>query len=178
MKIRKASAEDLQTVLAVERAAFGQVEEADLVRDLLADPTAQPCLSLLAEDGDDPVGHVLFTAARIEGADKSVTAAIPAPLAVVPGAQGKGVGRALVENGLRRLAETGTALVFVLGDPAYYSRFGFEPATRLGFAAPYPLPDAYAEAWMVQALRDGVLGSVHGRIVCADALSRPELWQE
>ena len=54
-------------MLAVERAAFGSEAEADLVRALLDDPTAEPRLSLLARDGVRPVGHVLFTSVRLGG---------------------------------------------------------------------------------------------------------------
>ena len=54
----------------------------------------------------------------------------------------------------------------------------FAPAAPLGLDAPYPLPEAWAGAWMVRALRDGVLGTVRGRIVCADAMMKPELWSE
>lgn len=164
--------------MAVERTAFAQESEAELVRNLLADPTARPLLSLLAEEEATPVGHILFTAGRVEGTGDAVAAAILAPLAVVPGAQGKGIGRRLVEDGLRRLAGTATALVFVLGDPAYYGRFGFVPAGPLGLVAPYPLPAAWADAWRVRALRDGIPGTVRGRVACADALARPEYWQE
>jgi putative acetyltransferase len=166
---------DLDAVLAIHRRAFDGDAEAALVRDLIADPTALPRLSLLARDGDAPVGHVLFTAVRIEGSDLPVDAAILCPLAVVPEAQGRGGGGALVDAGLRRLADAGTALVFVLGDPAFYGRFGFIAAPPHGLAAPYDLPAAYAGAWQVCALHDD-LPSFGGRIVCADALMQPHYW--
>ena len=76
------------------------------------------------------------------------------------------------------MRQDGVALVFVLGDPAYYTRSGFQPVGDQGLKAPYPLPAAYAEAWMVQALSDGVLGQVRGTVVCGDALMRRELWVE
>ncbi|MEK9662517.1 MAG: N-acetyltransferase [Alphaproteobacteria bacterium] len=177
MNVREAGAADAAAIDAILHTAFDSDVEAGLVRDLVADPTAAPSLSLIAEDdAGTAVGHVLFSHVRIEGA-AGVRGAILAPLAVVPGAQGKGAGRALVETGLRWLAAAGADLVFVLGDPAYYGRFGFAPAAPHGLAAPYTLPPAYAEAWMVRALRDDV-PDVASHIVCADALMRPELWQE
>lgn len=181
MNIREAAPADLDAVYAVERAAFGGDEEADLVAALMDDPTAEPRVSLLAFEGGRAVGHVLLTAARLDG--PGVPPGLPpvallAPLAVVPDRQGRGIGGALVAAGLAALEAAGCGLVFVLGDPGYYVRHGFEPAGRLGFAAPYPIPDAAADAWMVRALRPGIVGGVHGTVRCAEALDRPEYWRE
>lgn len=178
MRITEASPTDLSHALSVERAAFGQDDEAELVRALLEDPSAQPLLSLLAWVEGRPVGHILFTAARIEGAPGAARAAILAPLAVVPETQGQGVGGRLVEHGLSVLRERGVGLLFVLGHPAYYPRHGFEPALPHGLLPPFPIPPEHADAWMVRALREGLLGEVRGRVVCADAMNRPEYWRE
>lgn len=176
MHIAEASAADIENVLLVERLAFGEDEVAELVRGLVDDPTARPSLSLLAWDGDRPVGHIMFTAARLEGASRDVSISILAPLAVVPDAQGTGVGGRLIEEGVQRLSEWGVELVFVLGHPGYYPRHGFEPAIRLGYLAQYPiLPE---EAWMVRALRPGVMRQERGTVVAADAMNRPEYWRE
>jgi len=166
---------DLERTLDVERRAFGQPEEAELVRALLDDPTAAPRRSLLAIDDGHAVGHVLFTRVTVEG--REVRASILCPLAVVPEAQGRGVGAALIEEGLSRLADDSVQLLFVLGDPSYYGRFGFAPAGARGFDAPYPIEARHADAWQVRALRDGALAST-GWVRCADALTRPELWRE
>ncbi len=178
MQIRTSSAADLPAVLQVHRQAFGQEEEAGLTRAILVDPTAAPTLSLLAEDDGAALGHILFSRVRLTDPDSGCAAAILAPLAVVPAAQGRGIGGKLIEAGLARLREAGVTLVFVLGDPGYYNRYGFTPAGQQGLTAPYPIPEAHAEAWMVQALRDGVLGEVQGSVTCCDALMQPELWRE
>lgn len=178
MRIGEASDSDLQDILSVERTAFGQPDEAELVRNLLDDPSAQPLLSLLAWVNGRPVGHILFTSVRIEGAPHPVAAALLAPLAVVPDAQRQGVGGRLIEGGMTALGDRGVDLVFVAGHPDYYPRHGFQPAGRLGFSPPFPIPPEHQDAWMVRALREGVIGSIRGRVVCADALSRPEYWRE
>jgi putative acetyltransferase len=178
MCIVEASDSNLLDVLLVERAAFGHDAEAELVRDLLNDPSASPLLSLLALEGERAVGHVLFTSARLKETPAAAAIALLAPLAVVPDLQRQGVGGKLIERGLRLLSDAGVDLVFVLGHPEYYPRHGFEPAGRLGYAAPFPIPDEHADAWMVQALRPGVVGSVRGTIICADALNKPEYWRE
>lgn len=178
LHIREAVATDLDDVLSVERSAFGHEEEAQLVKDLLEDPSAQPVLSLLAFQKDRAVGHILFTTARLSGTKEATPIVILAPLAVVPDAQQQGIGGKLIEQGLALLTQSGVDLVFVLGHPEYYPRHGFKPAGHLGFEAPYPIPDVNADAWMVQALRSGVIGTVGGKVVCADALDKPEYWRE
>jgi len=178
LTVREATGDDLDAVLDVARRAFAQETEADLVRDLLMDATAAPLLSLLAIKNGKPVGHVLFTAVGVVGEERPVRASILAPLAIVPEAQGRGYGSRLVEDGLDRLARSGVALVFVLGDPNYYGRFGFAPAGRRGLAAPHELPPAYAEAWMVKTIGGADVESISGIVRCAEALSRPELWRE
>ncbi len=176
MHVREATDSDLDAVLRVECDAFGHDKEAELVRHLMADPSAQPLLSLLAWVDEQAVGHVLFTRVRVGQAVNP--AAILAPLAVVPDAQKQGVGTALVRAGLERLAGSGVELVFVLGHPGYYPRHGFAPAGVHGLEAPYPIPTEHADAWMVQALQPDVIGTVRGKIICADALNKAEYWRE
>jgi len=149
-----------------------------LVRELLHDHSAKPVLSLLAFKQDRAVGHILFTTARLFGTKDTASIVILAPLAIVPDAQKQGIGGRLIEQGLGLLSKSRVDLVFVLGHPEYYPRYGFKPAGHLGFEAPYPIPDEHADAWMVQALRPGVIGSVSGKVICADALNKPEHWRE
>ncbi|MEM6451606.1 MAG: N-acetyltransferase [Cyanobacteria bacterium P01_D01_bin.105] len=190
IQIREASNAELDDVLSVERASFGENEEAELVRALLNDESALPLLSLLAWNGDLAVGHILFTAARLSAhqsnnqsnnqSSNPLTPSISllAPLAVIPEMQKQGIGAQLIKNGLQRLSQSGIELVFVLGYPDYYSRHGFVPAGALGFEAPYPILEKNADAWMVQALRPNLLGHVSGTVVCAKELNKPELWKE
>lgn len=178
LDIREAAGDDLDNVLHVERLAFGHDKEAELVRELLRDESAEPILSLLAFEGGQAVGHILFTSVILAGTQDDVTAALLAPLAIVPEMQKQGIGGKLIGEGLRQLTKSGVDLVFVLGHPEYYPRFGFSPAGDLGLEAPYPIPDKYADAWMVQALRPDIIGSVRGKVVCADALQKPEHWRE
>lgn len=177
--IRHTSDADLGSICYLHRSAFGETEGpqiVDLVCGLFNDETALPLLSLTAEEDRHVVGHVLFTRAWIEGSEQNVRASILAPLAVLPTHQKTGIGGTLIREGLEQLAWSGVDLVFVLGHPSYYPKFGFRPAGRLGFAAPHPIPVEHEDAWMVQQLRAGVLGRVKGTVHCADVLSRPEYW--
>jgi putative acetyltransferase len=177
MIIRETTDLDLNDILLVEEAAFKRETEATLTCDLFADPTAKPLLSLLAYIEDQPVGHILFTKAIITTAPH-IKASILAPLAVVPQHQKQGVGGALIKKGLQLQAQSGTEIVFVLGHPTYYPKHGFTPAHRLGFEPTYPIPAEVADAWMVQALKPGIIGVVSGKVICCDALNRPENWRE
>jgi putative acetyltransferase len=177
MHVRETREADLNDILRVEREAFSSSREAELTRDLLADPTAKPLLSLIAFVEGKPAGHILFTAARLLGGSREVAVSFLAPLAVVPKFQGRGVGGSLIKRGLERLAKSGVELVFVVGHPGYYPRHGFAQAGKLGFEMPFPFPEEHADAWMVCALRPGVLGSVSGRVVCCNVLNKPELWR-
>ena len=142
----------------MERAAFGSGEEADLVRNLLNDPSAVPRLSMLAFHKQRAVGHILFTRAYlVPEIDLSVS--ILAPLAVIPEYQKQGIGGSLFREGLAILEKEGVDLVFVLGHPSYYPLHGFKPAVSAGFEPPYYIPPEFTDAWMVQALTPAGLGS-------------------
>jgi len=175
MFIREAFDSDLDAVMEVERAAFGSDEEAGLVADLLVDSSAMPYASLLAFDEERAVGHILFTKADLMPSSP-LTISILAPLAVIPGEQKKGIGGALIEHGLKALSESGVDLVFVLGHPGYYPRFGFEPAGKLGYDRPYLLQEKTPDAWMVKPLRQGIIGRYKGTVTVADTLDKPEYW--
>ncbi|AFL74542.1 GNAT family N-acetyltransferase [Thiocystis violascens] len=190
IQIRQTTNAETPAICDLIEAAFGDeqgLEVAQLTRDLLADPSAQPLLSLVAtaqrtEIGDPPLGHILFTHAKIHTgsapSDPIPSAAILAPLAVRSDVQSQGIGGRLIADGLARLTAAGVDLVFVLGHPGYYSRHGFVPAGNLGLDAPYPIPPEHADAWMVQALRQGLLGRVQGQVACAEALDDPRHWRE
>jgi predicted N-acetyltransferase YhbS len=132
----------------------------------------------LVEKNGKGVGHVLFSKVTFPGSEEIITATILCPLGVHADHQAMGIGKALVQEGLRQLADSGTDLVFVLGHLGYYPRFGFNPAAQFDLAAPYPIAEKNSDAWMVLELADGILGSVRGRIRCADVLMVEKYWME
>ena len=142
--IRETRGADLADILALYPLAFPDEDLRPLVSDLMTGEVET--LSLAAILDDEPVGHVLFTLFDSEGG----RGALLGPLAVGPSSQRRGAGSALVAEGLTRLSATETAQVFLLGDPAYYGRFGFRPERRI--SAPYPLPPEWGEAWQSLAL--------------------------
>ncbi|NJN38303.1 MAG: N-acetyltransferase [Acaryochloridaceae cyanobacterium CSU_3_4] len=177
MRIRAATDGDLANILAIHRAAFSDEPVADLTAALLCDPSTQPITSLLAWVDDTPVGHILFTAAHLQP-ETPHQISILAPLAVVPEWQRRGIGRSLITEGLALLALSGVSVVFVLGHPSYYPRFGFMPAGELGFAAPYPLSAKHQTAWMLRQLKGELPQSYVGRVRCAKTLEQPDYWPQ
>jgi putative acetyltransferase len=133
MKIRAERAGDQQAVHRLTEDAFGQPDEARLIGMLRAD--GDVALSLVAEEGGVLLGHVLFS---------PMTALVPvlglAPLSVAPHCRKQGIAEALVRKGLEMAQQSGWQAVFVLGDPGYYTRFGFTTEAAEGFANPYAGP--------------------------------------
>ena len=69
-------------------------------------------------------------------------------------------------------------LVFVLGHPGYYPKFGFQAAGQFAFEAPFPIPSEHADAWMVRELKAGVIEKKGGRVQCSEVLNQPRHWRE
>jgi putative acetyltransferase len=167
--IRTTTDGDAGPLRALYGAAFPAEELRPLVARLLAEEPE--VLSLAATVGGDVVGHVLFTPCGVAGSD--VRVALLGPLAVVPARQKQGIGRALVLDGFGRLGRTGTGQVLVLGDPAYYQRFGFRPERAI--APPYDLPPDWTDAWQSVRL-DGERAAAAGRLQPPPAWQTPALW--
>lgn len=145
-EIRSEETRDRRVVRAVNELAFGRPDEALLVDALRESPGS---VSLIAAIDGRIVGHILFTLVRIDRTVPGQTAAGLGPLAVHPEFQRRGVGAALVRAGLDASRLQRRALAFVLGNPAFYSRFGFVPAHTKGLQFERPAP---ADAFMVAEL--------------------------
>ena len=147
IEVRTEEERDREGVRRVNEAAFETSTEADLVDALRASGDAVAELCLVAVDGDDAVGHICFSRARLEGSDTELLAL--APMAVLPERQSEGIGGELIREALQRAEATEFPLVIVLGHADYYPRFGFDPASAYGIEAPFEVPD---ENWMAYTL--------------------------
>ena len=139
---------DDDAIAAVHRAAFPGNDEARLVAALVSDGDMR--VSLVAEAAGGIIGHVMFSAMAVLADGVPVAAAGLAPVAVVPNRQRDGIGSALIRAGLEALAAQAVSIVFVLGDPRYYRRFGFDAGIAAGFANPYAGPYLMAR-WLSDA---------------------------
>ncbi len=158
--IRTENAGDVSAIRAVNLEAFGRPAEADLV-DLLR-RRGKLLLSLVAVERGAVVGHAAFSRVRLRDVRSHALGAGLGPMAVRPDRQRAGAGSLLVERGLELCRVQGVAYVVVLGHPAYYRRFGFEPASRRALRCAY---DAPLDAFMVLELAEGCLQGLWGTIL-------------
>jgi putative acetyltransferase len=160
LTIRPETAGDRAAVHFVNEAAFGRVDEADLVDKLRAEGVV--LVSVVAElapaatemDGR-VVGHVLFSRMWIETVGGAVDAVALAPVAVLPEFQRRGIGEGLIRHGLELLQGLGERIVIVVGHPDYYPRFGFSCENARELESPFP-----REAFMATDAVSGVRGRV------------------
>jgi putative acetyltransferase len=136
---------DLEAIAWVVRAAFGAEAEARLVDAIRASDGFVPALSLVAVHEEHVVGHVMVSHVALH--DGATVRRVPSlsPLAVAPGLHGRGIGGALVRAVAARTDELGEPMIVLEGAPAYYGRFGFEPAAAHGIHIELPSwapPDA------------------------------------
>lgn len=154
--IRDETTDDFAAIRAVNESAFGTSAEADLIDSLRQ--LANPMISLVAVAQRSVVGHIMFSPAIIvDHPEKKIMGL--APMAVAPAHQRRGIGAALIREGLKRVAELGFGAVVVLGHPSYYPRFGFVPADKFDIRCEF---DAPPEAFMAIELRPGYLKNTSG----------------
>jgi putative acetyltransferase len=127
--------EDEDGILAVVNTAFSDAtrdasEELGIVRATWAATDAGRCIELVADDHGTVVGHVLAAPGSIDGTPTPVAGV--APLCVAPSHQGRGIGTTLMESLVDAATSRRWPLLVLLGDPAYYARFGFDAAAPLG----------------------------------------------
>jgi putative acetyltransferase len=157
--VRAETPADRDAVRLVNERAFGSAAEADLV-DALREG-ARPHVSLVAESEGRVVGHIFFSPVVIESGSGASEAFALGPMGVLPEFQRGGVGSELVRRGLEECRRLGQEVVFVLGHPEYYPRFGFAPAAAKGLRCEYPVPD---EVFMALELREGALAGRTGLV--------------
>jgi putative acetyltransferase len=145
VEVRAEATGDRPAVRELHLAAFGAdgLVVADLVDDLRDAVGRGEGLSLVAAEGDEIVGHVMFTPSLLDAPKRLLPVQVLSPIGVVPARQKQGVGTALIRRGLELLSERDVPLVFLEGSPRYYSRFGFEAGAAHGFRKPsLRIPDA------------------------------------
>jgi putative acetyltransferase len=154
IEIRKERPGDEAAVRAVNDEAFGRKLEGRVVEALRVNGASK--LSLVATRNDQIIGHIMYSPATIDG---RIEGAALGPMAVLPDAQGQGIGSRLIEFGNNHLKESGCPFIVVLGHAGYYRRFGFQPASTRGIGCEWDVPE---EAFMILALDENSLNDVTG----------------
>lgn len=168
-EIREGSQADSEAIDSLYPQAFPDEDLLPLVRELAQNRVTT--ISLAAVIDGQIVGHAIFTRCGLDGSDAS--AALLGPVAVAPAWQRQGIGSALIRFGIQRLKDENVALVYVLGDPAYYGRLGFVPESLV--EPPFQLPREWAEAWQSLCL-DSVVTPIAGKLIVPPPWMQPALW--
>ncbi|MEQ8250317.1 MAG: N-acetyltransferase [Oceanibaculum nanhaiense] len=161
---------DFSAVEALYPKAFPEEDLLPLVSALLRQ--GRDVISLVATLDGVLVGHIALTSCRIEGVTERI--ALLGPLAVTPEWQGRGIGGALIRDSLERLKDQGFSWVFVLGDPGYYGRFGFQPETHL--LPPYEIPEEWRTGWQSICLT-GNKSAPGANLIVPPVWRNEALWQ-
>ncbi len=151
LDIRPETPADVPGIRVVEEMAFGRADEANLVD--LCRQRGKVSLSLVAVCDGHVIGHVLFTPITLDPPRPGWRGLGLGPIAVLPEFQRTGIGSRLIQTGLEMCCEWGFDFVVLLGDPRYYSRFGFIPAREFGLENEYGVEDEF----MARELQPGVL---------------------
>lgn len=154
IEIREEGPDDVAAVRALNRRAFGQDLEGDIVDALRSNGAT--VLSLVAMRNGQVVGHILYSPVSVGGA---VTGAALGPMSVLPEHQRRGIGSQLVETGNRRLKEAGCPFILLVGHPDFYPRFGFTPARSHGIVCEWEVPD---DAFLLLVLDEARMRGVSG----------------
>jgi len=166
MSIREEVASDVEKIWKVNSDAFEAEAEANLVNALRN--SGCPYLSLVADNGYEVVGHILFTPVELTGNENKLKIMGLAPMAVLSKYQNKGIGSTLVQAGLEHCQSLGYDAVVVLGHPDYYSKFGFAPSLKYSIKSEYDVPD---EVFMILELIPGSLKNHDGVIKYHEAFN-------
>ena len=164
MLIREELVKDYEEVEKVieesfKTAEFSDNEEHNLVKRLRERDEFIKELSLVSEDNNRIIGHILLTKALIRDTNKITKTLALAPLSVLPEYQKCGIGKGLMNKAIEVARKLGYKSIVVLGHENYYPKFGFKKASIYGIKAPFEVPD---EAYMILELTLNSLDGVNG----------------
>ena len=145
LDIREAGERDAEAIRGLLDAAFETDGESRLVAQLRRDGDC--VLELIAAQEGELVGEIFFSRLRVASPEGSFDALALGPLAVLPRMQRTGIGHALIDQAHPVLTARGERLCVVLGDPAYYGRFGYTHDRAAGFESNYQSEYLQALAW-------------------------------
>lgn len=164
--IRKIEKRDYKEVEILIREAFWNVyrpgcSEHLVVHNIHEDKKSIEELELVAEYGRKIVGHIVYTKGYMGGVDNKTFAAF-GPISVMPEFQNKDIGSKLIKISLQKAKRMRFSAVFITGNEKYYSRFGFESASKYGIHLEGIPVEDQAPFFMVRCLEEGALKDVNG----------------
>lgn len=167
--IRKIEENDYEEVEVMTREAFWNIyrpgcSEHLVVNKIHNSKKSIEELELVGEYNHKIAGHIVYTKGHVVGVEDETFISF-GPLSVLPELQGKGIGSVLVRISLQKAAREGYSAVFITGDENYYSRFGFEPASKYNIHMDGVPVEDEAPFFMVKVLKEGYLDNVSGSFV-------------
>jgi len=168
MIIRKEEIKDYSLVEELTKKSFEKaglsevITEHILLQKLRNSKGFIPELSLVAEENDEIVGHIILTKIVIKTENKETETLCLAPMSVKPEVQKMGIGSKLIQESLAIAKNMGFGSVIVLGHKEYYPKFGFIEAKNYGLSCEFDVPDEY---FFALELKSGSLKNIKG-IVC------------
>jgi predicted N-acetyltransferase YhbS len=166
--IRPETPQDYHAVELLTREAFWDVynpgaEEHFIVHNLRNTDAFIPELSLVACDGEQLIGHILYSRSHVFDAQDNAHEMISfGPISVLPAYQGQGIGSALINRTIDMAKNMGFRGIFILGNPKYYHRFGFVNAKQFHITM---ADGKNFDEFMGLALAKNSLAGIHGRLV-------------
>jgi putative acetyltransferase len=142
-----------------------------LVSNLIATTKPKDLIGFVAIDKGCIVGCIFFSRFTVPGGQ---VAFILSPVAIATEMQGGGIGQRLIAYGLEHLRSQDVSLAFTYGDPAFYSKTGFEQISERVVKAPVTLTQPLG--WLAQSLDGKPVQAMNGSTHCVEALSDPAYW--
>lgn len=178
MKYSLFNSSDAQEVIELFKNVFSASEgESEgqiiggLVSNLISKTRPQDLFGCVAIDNGCIVGCIFFSRFIVPNGQ---VAFILSPVAISTGVQGSGIGQQLITYGLDHLRALNVSLAFTYGDPAFYSKTGFEQIAENVVKAPFPLSQPIG--WLAQSLDGMPIQVMQGATECVGALSDPKYW--
>ncbi|MEI6285958.1 MAG: N-acetyltransferase [Bacillota bacterium] len=147
-------------VLNIHKQSFPNDCEARLVAGLAATDNYIDELSLAGVVDGRYISHVLLSKITIQSGSQEISALALAPVATLPRFRALGVASHLIEYAIERARKMRYEFIVVLGDPKFYSRFGFVSASQYNISGPYAVADENFMALKIGALRNFPGGTV------------------
>ena len=161
-RIRPATEDDRPAIQRVVTDAFGP-EEGPTVAHLVTalEGAGHVRASLVAEVDSQVVGHTMLSRGWVDAERALVEVVVLSPMSVAPDHQRQGIGTELLAAAVVEAERLGAPVVFLEGDPAFYSGRGWSPAGPLGFTKPsVRIPDAAFQAVVLAGHEDWMTGAL------------------
>ena len=167
MVIRRETPEEFSQIYNLVKVAFQTAkvtdgDEQDFVNQLRSNGNYIPELALVAEENGKLIGHIMLTKTYIVNSSNKYETLLLAPISVALEYRNRAVGSNLIKESFKLAKEMGYTSVLLVGDPAYYHKFGFKAAVDFGIKHKQNIPDEYVMACeLVPDALSGISGTTN-----------------